>query len=574
MVVENLEIEITESGGSAGSALTALADTLDRLANSLGRVRPNTKTTSNGLKRVADSAKQATKHSNNLLSSLKRIAMYRMLRSIIKEISKAFKEGLEDSYFFSERISGEGNRFAVAMDSMSTAALTMKNQMGSAFIGLLTAIQPIINTIISLVTMAANAISQLFAAFTGSTYLKANDVTKKFAENTVKGGKAAKEWKNQLLGFDEINRLNDTSSSGGGGTPKVDPTGMFEDTPIDQSILDFVDRIKAAANAGDWEGVGSIVGDKMNELISKLDTAGWAQNLSEKLRGALQIAIGFLETFDSYELGYKIGQFFANIGWAGLAIDVGRLIFNLFKSAVNFALGLLGGIFSGIYEFFKERIEEWQQRLPAETYGVGGAFVMGLLDGIVTGLYNIGSWLWEHIGAPIINSIKNFFGIHSPSTVMAEIGRNIVQGLLDGISERWNTLRSALSDKFNALKSWWQGLSLGSFSFKTPHLTVSYEPVNNLLARFLGVTALPHLSVSWFAKGGVIDGASLIGAGEAGAEAIVPLENNTGWLDMIADRLMEAMGNNNSDRPVDVRVFLDSREIKAGQQRLSRAMGV
>jgi hypothetical protein len=35
--------------------------------------------------------------------------------------------------------------------------------------------------------------------------------------------------------------------------------------------------------------------------------------------------------------------------------------------------------------------------------------------------------------------------------------------------------------------------------------------------------SLPHFSVDWYAKGGVFDAASVIGVGEAGREAVVPL---------------------------------------------------
>lgn len=41
----------------------------------------------------------------------------------------------------------------------------------------------------------------------------------------------------------------------------------------------------------------------------------------------------------------------------------------------------------------------------------------------------------EGIGSKIINWFKDLFGIHSPSTVFAEIGRNIIQGLINGFSE-------------------------------------------------------------------------------------------------------------------------------------------
>lgn len=56
--------------------------------------------------------------------------------------------------------------------------------------------------------------------------------------------------------------------------------------------------------------------------------------------------------------------------------------------------------------------------------------------------------------------------------------------------------------------------------------------------------SIPSLSIDWYAKGGVFDkptlfgyGNNLAGIGEAGAEAVVPLEKNTEWLDRIAERL-------------------------------------
>lgn len=46
---------------------------------------------------------------------------------------------------------------------------------------------------------------------------------------------------------------------------------------------------------------------------------------------------------------------------------------------------------------------------------------------------------------------------------------------------------------------------------------------------------VPH--VTWGAHGGILDGAQLIGAGEAGKEALLPLERNTGWMDTLADKM-------------------------------------
>ena len=62
---------------------------------------------------------------------------------------------------------------------------------------------------------------------------------------------------------------------------------------------------------------------------------------------------------------------------------------------------------------------------------------------------------------------------------------------------------------------------------------------------------VPKFSIEWYARGGVFDKPNLFGygngniggLGEDGAEAIVPLEKNTQWLDKIAERLAAKQGN-------------------------------
>jgi hypothetical protein len=113
----------------------------------------------------------------------------------------------------------------------------MKNKIGAALGELLTTIRPILEYIIQLVTRIADAIAQFFAILGGrSVYHKATGATKQWAAATQSGADAAKEWKNQLMGFDEINRLeapSDTGSGGGGGGIDV---GSWELSPV---TLDF-----------------------------------------------------------------------------------------------------------------------------------------------------------------------------------------------------------------------------------------------------------------------------------------------------------------------------------------------
>ena len=66
-----------------------------------------------------------------------------------------------------------------------------------------------------------------------------------------------------------------------------------------------------------------------------------------------------------------------------------------------------------------------------------------IVDGLTTGVTNTAINLYEMIRPALlsfITGVKDLFGIHSPSRVMMEIGRNIIEGLVNGISAALSTL--------------------------------------------------------------------------------------------------------------------------------------
>ena len=315
MVVENLIFNIRRQGDAAAAGV-----------NNLGRA----------MTRLKGAANTATKHTNKFLSSLARIAMYRAVRRIIKGIEDALNEGLKNAYAFSQGINTEGHRFSQALDSMASSSLKMKNQLGSAFIGLLAAIAPIVNTIIALITRLANAMSQLFAVFTGGTYLKAKDVSAQFADNMASGAGSAKEWKNQLLGFDVINRLEEPSSGGGGGGADLNPMDMFEDTQID--------------------GIFAKMRDKLLELKDSLDFS----KIKESWEGLKESFQGVLDT-----LGRAVSWVWENIlapfikwwieNWMPAVIDLISAILDL----VNVLMQKLGPVLEDIWENYIKPVAQW-----------------------------------------------------------------------------------------------------------------------------------------------------------------------------------------------------------------------
>lgn len=81
---------------------------------------------------------------------------------------------------------------------------------------------------------------------------------------------------------------------------------------------------------------------------------------------------------------------------------------------------------------------ETLKALPGKVLSIGGDLVTGLWNGITNKL----SWLKSKISgfaSSVLGSIKNFFGVHSPSTEMAWIGDMLDRGLAEGMEDNMST---------------------------------------------------------------------------------------------------------------------------------------
>ena len=83
-----------------------------------------------------------------------------------------------------------------------------------------------------------------------------------------------------------------------------------------------------------------------------------------------------------------------------------------------------------------------------------GGFFQGLLERIS----GIGAWLKENIVDPFVQSFKNLFGIASPSTVMAEIGGFLIDGLWNGILDVFGSVGEFFGRLFEGLVDWFTGI--------------------------------------------------------------------------------------------------------------------
>lgn len=144
------------------------------------------------LKKQALSLEKAMKGTGekNLFTAIKRVAVYRLIRGVIKTITNAFKEGFNNLAQFSDEVNQK-------MSQLTSSFTIIKNSVAVIFLPLINAITPIIQALAGNIANIANAISYLTAKMQGNaTYLKVNvDYLKKFNEQS------------KLLSFDTFEKL-------------------------------------------------------------------------------------------------------------------------------------------------------------------------------------------------------------------------------------------------------------------------------------------------------------------------------------------------------------------------------
>lgn len=411
--------------------------------------------------KLGSAARSAFPNVSKIFKSLGRIVFYRAIRAAIKAVTDAMHEGLQNAYAFSAGLGDAvDGRIAVALDKLSSASMKMRNQLGAAFGSLLTALTPLLLKLIDLVTRAADAVTQLFAALTGGTYLKAKNVNAKFAEDTSKGAKAAKEWKNQLMGFDEINRLeapSDTDS--GSGSTGISPADMFEVTPIEGKFKDFIDKIKDFIANGDWKGLGEMLGNAINSILpTEEQWSQWGQKLGYGLNGAISTLYYMLKTIDFAGIGSGIASF---INGALGQIDGkiwGATLVRVFTAAIEFFASLLGGLDWGkiaktISDFFVgalQELNEWIKEINWENVG------QSLIESIIEFIQNIDfasitSLTWQLLGEAFGATVMLIYGFieNAFNTIKEYVCTHSLEDLAEGFE---NGLKSVFSGIFNWIK--------------------------------------------------------------------------------------------------------------------------
>ena len=251
-----------------------------------------------------------------------------------------------------------------------------------------------------------------------------------------------------------------------------------------------------------------------------------------------------------------IGEFFSGL-WTKLQ-EIFEPIGQWFSEKFQEGWDGIVNIFSNLGSWFGERWNDVTNALAEANTWLGEKFQSGR-DKVNSAFEKVGSWFgdrWNDIKDGV-KEADTWFGEKFESA--KEKAQNPFQSIGSWFSERWNDIQSALKE----IPNWFKNLfndamdnaksavqsgvdalkSIFDFEWHLPKLEL---PHINITGGFsLNPPSFPSFDISWYARGGVFNSPSIIGVGEAGQEAVMPLERNTGWISILAQKLAERMPTNN-----------------------------
>ena len=384
-----------------------------------------------GVERATSAAGKAAERTwpkiSKFASAIGRIAKYRLIRSIIRGITDAIKEGADNFYKYSKDV---GAPFAESMDNVKSAALTMKNQLGSAFGELFQIITPIILDLIGYITQLASVLSMVYAALSGKGgWYKAKEGLDAVADSAGGAGSAAKEALKYLAPFDELNRLpSDNGSGGGGGSSSGGLSDMF----------DFQEWEEDSA----WGKIAQYVRENLEAIELLVDIFGFSIGVAMLLSGHIGYGLGLMLYF-----GYK--------GVQAVSENWGTI-----KTQMQGSIGEITAIVSGALLVLGAALTFSGASIPIGL-GMMVAGAAGLATAVVANWSSIKTALEGPIGevTAIISSATLVLGILLLIAGAWPIGLGLIvagaAGLAATAAANWDNIKKIGSDAVDKIKEGW-----------------------------------------------------------------------------------------------------------------------
>lgn len=300
------------------------------------------------------------------------------------------------------------------------------------------------------------------------------------------------------------------------------------------------------------QGVWNVIVTVVNSIVNIISSA--LSGIMNIVSGILDIIVGiFTGDLDRIWQGVQ-SVFGAILNFIGTILqsiwNVISSIFSAIVSTIGTALQAIWNVVQVIWNAIKSVITTVVSAIASFISSAWNT-IKSTISSVLSGISSTVSSVWNSIKSTISNVISGIksvvsTGFNAVRSTVSSIGASIKST----VSSVFNAVKNTISNVMNGAKSIVSGaLSRisGFFSscrLQLPHIALPHFSISGSLS--INPPSVPHLSVSWYEKGGVFDKPSVIGVGENGQEAVMPLEKNTGWISVLASKVGNLINSNSS----------------------------
>lgn len=521
-----------------------LSAEIKELDGKLSKTSNSAKSTSNGINAIDSAAKKATNSfklfGNSTNKTNKALSQHRSNLGII--VRSMFTWGIVFPLVLRGLTAlataiGQG---LMTNQQFANSFNQIKTNMQVAFTPILQAILPALNTLMAALAKATTYIASFISAIFGKTYQQSYQATQQLIDAKVAMGaygdsakKAAKDVKG-LAAIDEINTLGATNANIAGTNNKIPQlvAPPIDTSQVDNSMKRLVDRIKVYFSDISFTPL-------INSFKNlKSSVTPIVNNLGKILKWFMD---NILRPLAEWTIEDALPAFF-------------NVLAGAFK-ILNPLLEVFMNLGKWLWDSFLQPIASWT-----------GGVIVDILNGLADVLGRIGDWISEHkllveTFAIVLGSFALAWGLVSAAVGIAvtAIGAVIAVGAL--LIRNWDKIKETAYKVFGSIRDFITGVCGGIEKAFKGFINGVIKGLNFLIG---GINKLSFDVPDWIpkiggetfgfsipkipmlARGGVIDSPTLAMVGEAGKEAVVPLENNTQGLDLLADKLLERLGGLNT----------------------------